>query len=240
MNAAIITVGDELLAGDIDNTNASWLAARLSERGVLLKEIATIPDEEAKIGETVRRFSDEYDAVIVTGGVGGTPDDVTMEGVAAAFGVPLEVDDEAYEAVAATVEEIRDRYPDFDVDMAAEASVPAGATVLLNSEGLSPGCVIQNVFVLPGIPGEMKAMFEDVADRFDGNLYSRTTHTELPESNIVGLLEEIRDEFDVSVGCYPDPERGPKRIKITADDQTRLRSAYDALTAELGEDAITQ
>lgn len=238
MNAAIITVGDELLAGDIDNTNASWLAAELTERGVEVKVITTVPDEEEVIAETVRRFSDTYDAVLVTGGIGGTPDDVTMAGVAATFGVALEVDDEAYTAVAEQVEQIRERYPDFDPDMDAEAAVPQGGEALLNSEGLSPGCVIQNVFVLPGIPGEMKAMFGDVADRFNGNLYSVTTHTELPESNIAGLLQEIRDGFDVSVGCYPDPDRGPKRIKITADDESRLQAAFDALTAELGDDTV--
>lgn len=233
MNAAIITVGDELLAGDIDNTNASWLAAELTERGVEVRVITTVPDDEEVIADTVGRFSDTYDAVLVTGGIGGTPDDVTMAGVAAAFGVSLEVDDAAYTAVAERVEQIRERYPEFDPDMEAEAAVPRGGEALLNSEGLSPGCVIQNVFVLPGIPGEMKAMFGDIADRFDGNLYSATTTTELPESNIAGLLEEIRDGFDVSVGCYPDPDRGPKRIKITADDESRLQAAHDALTAEL-------
>lgn len=239
MNAAIITVGDELLAGDIDNTNASWLAAQLTDRGVQVNVITTIPDDKAVIAETVSRYSDAHDAVIVTGGIGGTPDDVTMAGVATAFGVSLEVDDEAYAAVEARVAKIRERYPDFAPDMEAEASVPESGDALLNSEGLSPGCVIQNVFVLPGIPGEMKAMFDAVADRFEGNLYSRTTHTDLPESNIVDLLQEIRDSYDVSVGCYPDPDRGPKRIKITATEQTRLESAFAALTSVLDDDAYT-
>lgn len=85
MEVALITVGDELLAGDTVNTNANWLAAELSDRGVAVKRILSVPDDRAVIAECVRAYADAFDAVIVTGGLGGTPDDVTLEAVADAF-----------------------------------------------------------------------------------------------------------------------------------------------------------
>jgi molybdenum cofactor synthesis domain-containing protein len=232
MDVAIITVGDEILAGDIENTNATWIASQLTDRGVAVKEIITIPDVLETITWHVGRCSDEYDGVIVTGGIGGTPDDKTMRGVADAFGVAMQVNDRAYDDVTMTLEEIHERRPDLALDVEAEASIPADARPLINSEGISPGCVIENVFVLPGIPSEMKAMFGDIAEQFVGNLYSETTYTNEPESNIAGLLERVGEQYDVGVGCYPN-EDGPKRIKVTAEDKRRLQAAFEHLTEEL-------
>lgn len=239
MEAAILTVGDEILAGDITNTNASWLASELSDRGVEVRRITTIPDELPLLAETVRGLADAHDAVIVTGGIGGTPDDITIEGVAAAFDRELVIDATAREDIIAHVERVRDRHPDLDVDIDAEAAVPEGARVLLNSAGLSPGCVLANVYVFPGIPSEMKAMFDDVADEFDGERYSRITHTDRPESNIADLLGRVREEFDVQVGSYPQDDGGEKRIKLTASNEDRLNAAYEYLAERLASDDAT-
>ena len=86
MRVAIVTVGDELLVGDTVNTNAAWLGERLDERGVGIKRVVTLPDRVADIARVVNEYRAEYDAVVVTGGLGPTHDDKTMEGVAAAFG----------------------------------------------------------------------------------------------------------------------------------------------------------
>ncbi|MFW6000537.1 MAG: molybdopterin-binding protein, partial [Halorubrum sp.] len=86
MNAAVVTVGDELLDGDTENTNATWLCDRLDARGVTVRRVTVVPDEVSQIARVVNEYHAEYDAVIVTGGLGPTHDDVTMEGVAAAFG----------------------------------------------------------------------------------------------------------------------------------------------------------
>lgn len=232
MDVAIITVGDEILAGDIENTNASWIASQLTNKGVAVREILTIPDVLDTISRHVARCSDEYDGVIVTGGIGGTPDDKTMRGVAGAFGVSMQVNDRAEDDVVETLNEIHERRPDLSLDVEAEASIPGGADPLINSEGISPGCVIENVFVLPGIPREMKAMFSEIAGHFAGNLYSETTYTDEPESNIAGLLEAVGEEYGVGIGCYPN-EDGPKRIKVTAEDESRLQAAFEHLTEEL-------
>jgi molybdopterin-biosynthesis enzyme MoeA-like protein len=126
---------------------------------------------------------------------------------------------------------IRERVPDreFDVDVAAEAAVPTGSRPLVTEAGLAPGCVVENVYVMPGIPDELKATFETVADEFAGDRRSRFLYTVEPESNIVPALEAAAERFDVSVGCYPDREAEHNRLKVTGVDDAEL----DAATAWL-------
>ena len=227
MEVAIITVGDELLAGDTANTNATWLADRLSERGVTVERILALPDDRETITERVRAYSDVFDAVLVTGGTGGTPDDVTMEAVADAFDREMVVRERALEDVEKKVAVYKERNPDIDlqIDLEAEASLPEESRPLINDAGLAPGCVIENVYVMPGIPEELKSMFENVIEAFDGDSVSKFLYTVEPEANIVWALDDIEAEFDVSVGCYPDRDGGHNRLKLTATDQQTLDDA---------------
>jgi molybdenum cofactor synthesis domain-containing protein len=227
MEVALLTVGDELLAGDTENTNATWLATQLTDRGVTVTRILVVPDVQDVIAENVRTYSDAFDAVVVTGGLGGTPDDVTMDGVAAAFARDLAVDDLALVDVEETLTAIAgsEKHPDLDVNVEAEASIPAGARPLINRGGLSPGCVLENVYVLPGIPGEMRTMFEQVADEFEGDTVSRTLYTTVPEANLVDVLTNVRGKFEVAVGCYPDRDAGHNRLKLSADSEGPLNEA---------------
>jgi molybdenum cofactor synthesis domain-containing protein len=227
MEVALITVGDELLSGDTVNTNANWLAAELSERGVAVKRVLSIPDDRGEIADRVRGYAADFDAVIVTGGIGSTPDDVTMEAVADAFDREMAPTDLTVESVERRLEAIRERVPDreFDVDVAAEAAIPAGSRPLLTEAGLAPGCVIEGVYVMPGIPDELKAMFATVADEFAGDRRSRFLYTVEPESNIVPTLEAAMERFDVAVGCYPDREADHNRLKVTATDDDALDDA---------------
>jgi len=227
MEVALITVGDELLAGDTVNSNANWLATRLTERGVTVTRILSLPDDRATIAKHVVEYSDAFDAVIVTGGIGGTPDDVTMEAVADAFDREMVVREATLEHVEGTIEAYRETRPelDLDIDTDLEASIPEGSRPLLNDEGLAPGCVIENVYVLPGIPGELKAMFESVSEEFSGESISAFLYTVEPEANITWALGEVQEQFDVAVGCYPDREQQHNRLKITATDRESLDDA---------------
>jgi len=234
METALITVGDELLAGDTENTNATWLARSLSDRGVSVARILVVPDDRGAIAERTRAHSGAYDAVIVTGGIGGTPDDVTMEAVADAFDREMVVSDLALADIEKHLADLDGSIPDLDLDVEAEASVPAGSQPLLNAEGLAPGCVLENVYVLPGIPGEMKAMFADVADAFQGDAVSRYLYTTEPEANIVWALEEVRERFDVRVGCYPDREARHNRLKLVGEDETTVAAAATWLVDSTG------
>jgi molybdenum cofactor synthesis domain-containing protein len=226
MDAALLTVGDELLAGDVENTNATWLARQLADRGVTLARIAVVPDDVSVIAEYVASFSTEFDAVVVTGGLGGTPDDLTMDGVAAAFDRPLVVNEAAREDVERTLDAVRDEYPDLDLDVDRHASIPEGARPLFNTDGLSPGCVAENVYVVPGIPREMKAMFEQVAGEFAGDRVTRTFETSMVEGEATPMLQDAREELPaVALGSYPSRGDDPNRIKITAEDEAALDEA---------------
>ncbi|MFC7132660.1 MULTISPECIES: competence/damage-inducible protein A [Salinibaculum] len=225
MQVALLTIGDELLAGDTVNTNAAWLAERLTERGVTVTRILTIPDDRSLIAERVRAYSDAFDAVIVTGGLGGTPDDVTVDAVADTFDRDLVVSEQALSAVEERLDNLGDAVPDLDVDAEAEATIPAGSRPLLNPQGLSPGCVVENVYVMPGIPRELKAMFGEIAGEFAGDAVSKFLYTEEPEANIVSTLEGVAESFDVTVGCYPDREARHNRLKLIATDEGTLDEA---------------
>jgi molybdenum cofactor synthesis domain-containing protein len=231
MDVALITVGDELLDGDTVDTNGNWLATQLTERGATVRRILSLPDDRATVTERVRAYSESFDAVIVTGGIGGTPDDITMAAVADAFDREMVVTDLTLEAVEQRLAELHERLPELDVDVdpEAEAAIPEESRPLLNERGLAPGCVVGNVYVMPGIPGELKAMFESVAEEFSGDRRSRFLYTVEPEANIVPALEETMAEFDVTVGCYPDREAGHNRLKLTGTDDDQLAAAADWL-----------
>src|SRR5512140_2433009 len=149
-SAAILTIGNELLSGDVENTNGSWLARRLEAAGVDVRLIAVLPDEIEEIATTVREQAGRADLVLVTGGLGGTPDDLTREAVAAAFGV----EQAEYADVATQLRARFRRNPEY---AARWAMLPAGRRPLANPLGGAPGFVVENVYVLPGLPVEMEA-----------------------------------------------------------------------------------
>jgi len=197
--AAILTIGSELVSGDIENTNASWLARRLERLGVVVRLLAAVPDEIETIAELVRREAARVELVIVTGGLGGTPDDVTREAVAAAFGVPQEEHAEVAERLRARFT----RAPDY---AASWALLPAGARPLEIPRGGAPGFVIENVYVLPGLPGEMEPMFESIEDELRRERPIESWRRTFPtrESEITPLLVEAARRYpDVRVGSYP-------------------------------------
>jgi molybdenum cofactor synthesis domain-containing protein len=231
MDAAIVTVGDELLTGDTENTNATWLCSNLDDRGVDVERVTTVPDRVSDIARVVNEYHAEYDAVLVTGGLGPTHDDVTMEGVAAAFGREVELNEEA-------VEWLREEGGYAADDLATgTAELPAGARPLHNTEGVAPGAVVESCYVLPGVPAEMKAMFAGVAGEFDGEqTYVESVETPEPESALLDRLSEVQERFDVSVGSYPGET---VTLKITATEPAEARRAAGWLAehVENAEDA---
>jgi len=148
-----------------------------------------------------------------------------MEAVAAAFDRQMVEDEVARADVDRTLEAIAGDYPDLAVDASKEALLPAGSRPLVNHAGISPGCVLENVYVLPGIPSEMKRMFEEVAAEFAGDVRSEFLYTEEPEANLIERLDEVQTRFDVTVGCYPDRAAGHNRLKITGDGEETVAEA---------------
>ncbi|ELZ26270.1 competence/damage-inducible protein cina [Halogeometricum pallidum JCM 14848] len=217
MRVAVVTVGDELLAGDTVNTNASWLCERLAARGARVERVTTVPDRVSDIARVVNEYRAEYDAVVVTGGLGPTHDDLTMAGVAAAVGRELV---EHEEALAWLTE-----HGGYIADELAEgtAHLPARARMLPNEEGVAPGAVVEGIYVLPGVPDEMKAMFELVAEEFDGEeTFTRAVVTSEPESGLLDRLRDVQAAFDVTVGSYPGEN---VRLKLSGTDETEVEEA---------------
>ena len=230
MEVAILTVGDEVLAGDTENTNATWLASRLTDSGATVARILTLSDDRELLAETLEAWAEEFDAVVVTGGLGGTHDDVTVDALADAFDRDLVVEDAVREDVIATVAAYRDENPetveahDVEIDVDAWAALPEGSRALLNPEGLCPGCVLENVYAFPGVPAEMKALFEQVAAEFGGDAVSTTLYTPQPEASLLDALDGVRERFDVTVGSYPATE-ARNRLKVTGTDPDAVAEA---------------
>jgi len=231
MDVALLTVGDEVLAGDTVNTNASWLAAELTDRGATVRRILTVPDDHAVIAEWTREFADAYDAVIVTGGLGGTPDDVTMAAVAEGLGLDRVPFEDVRDGLLAKSKAFREANPElaeryeFDLDADEAARLPEGARPLVTDAGWAAGCVVDGVYVFPGVPDEMKAMFELVADEFDGEVVSETLYTPTPEGAMGDVLSDVREQFDVAVGSYPADPETPNRLKVTGTDENAVAEA---------------
>jgi molybdenum cofactor synthesis domain-containing protein len=223
MIAAILTIGNELDSGDVPNTNAAWLAKRLEPLGVHVAITAAVPDEEALIVDFVRRERARVDHLLVTGGLGGTPDDITREALAAAFEVPQETIPELRADLMARFK----RDPEYAGRWAA---LPAGAEPLENPLGGAPGFRLENVWVLPGLPREMEAMFDRYADAFGGGppIRSWRHHYRTGESQIADLLVEATGRWaTVAVGSYPSfAPTGPEvEIVLKSSDDFALSEA---------------
>jgi molybdenum cofactor synthesis domain-containing protein len=221
MQVALVPVGDELLAGETVNTNAAWLAEQLAARGVDIERITTVPDRVSDIARVVNEYHAAYDAVIVTGGLGPTHDDVTIDGVAYAFGRDLEENEESLSWL-----ETHGGYESNDL-ADGTADLPAGARPLHNTVGVAPGCVIESTYVLPGVPREMKAMFEKIESEFSGTIrHVETVTIDEPESTLLDRLEQLRERFDVTVGSYPGEY---VQVKIRGTDEAVVDDAAEWL-----------
>jgi molybdenum cofactor synthesis domain-containing protein len=221
MDAAVVTVGDELLAGDTENTNATWLCRELTERGVRVERVTTVPDRVDDIASVVDEYRRTYEVVLVTGGLGPTHDDVTMEGVADAFGRGVSLHEAAQQWLTSEGGYAAD-------DLApGTADLPDGARFLPNDVGVAPGAVLDSVYVLPGVPREMRGMFERVADEFAGQqTHVVVVETDEPESRLIDRLAAVQEAFDVTVGSYPGET---VRVKVSATDPDEAAAAADWL-----------
>ncbi|HVD00194.1 MAG TPA: molybdopterin-binding protein [Candidatus Dormibacteraeota bacterium] len=246
MTAAIIAIGDELLSGYTVDTNSNWIAQRLRALGVALKRTSQIRDREPEIVEQVRRdlADPEVDTVFLTGGLGPTPDDRTFSALAAALGRELVV-----------VEEVRDRIEgrlhrmlkaglidsaELNEGHLRMARIPAGAAaVLSNRIGSAPSPVYEvdgtRIFVLPGVPPEMKAIFAEEIE--PGYLAGGTALTvrELRirfavEGRFYPVLKELEETHpEVAVGSYPNFESKELTLRCTGADPARVEDALGIL-----------
>ncbi len=221
MDFIIISVGNELLSGDVVNTNAAYMARRLSRRGHKINRIIVVPDVVDEIAEEVRNASKKSDFVLVTGGLGATHDDVTAEGVAKAFNKKLVVFEEVANKIRA--------FSSNEVAIKKVASLPEGCEIIENDVGVAPGFVIENVAVMPGVPAEMKDVFEKLLERFgEENYFEDSLIVEGHEEKILNLLNTVVKEFkNVQIGSYP--KSGYVLIKFSGRDKNDVKKAKKRL-----------
>jgi len=232
-SASILTIGNELVSGDVPNSNAAWLARRLAPLGAEVRLAAALPDEIETVADFVRVEAPRVDFLLVTGGLGGTPDDLTREAIAAAFRVPQE----ELPGIAA---ELRARFARNPEYAARWALLPRGSRPLANPLGGAPGFVLENVYVLPGLPSEMEAMFASIEEEFRrGSPIQawRRVYTTY-ESVLAPTLAETAERWPgILVGSYPSfsTEGSTVEIVLKSSDADELAAASSWLAAAIEE-----
>ncbi len=235
--AAIALIGDELLSGKVVDENARLLIADLRELGVALRRVVILPDVVDEIAETVRALSSGYDSVFTSGGVGPTHDDLTMAGIARAFGTsvvrhPL------------LVERLRARYgAGLEERNLRMAEVPDGARLVGPGDDLTwPVVTYRNVYVLPGVPQIFRRKWEAIRESFrQAPFHLRSVFTTLDEGAMAHHLDSVVAQFtDVQVGSYPKIGAPDHRVKVTLESKTEasVRLATDRLVALLGDGVV--
>ena len=236
MSAALLSIGTELTRGELVNSNASWIAEELTTLGFDVRTHLTVADDEAIIAEELSRLGERAEVVVCTGGLGPTSDDVTSSAVARAAGVPLERD----AASLAHLERLyASRGREFLESNAKQADFPQGARVLPNPEGTAPGFEVQvgqaHCFFLPGVPKEMRAIFQESVLPAVGGMASPDAYQVhvrtfgLPESGVAELLADVEGSHEgVTLGYrahFPEIE-----VKVHVRAETALEAEERANT----------
>lgn len=217
--SALILIGNEILSGRTRDENIQFLARRLGELGIPLREIRVIPDVRETIVRTVTELRAAFDEVFTTGGIGPTHDDITAPCVAEAFGVPWEIDPPTF----ALLEDYFHK-TEFNTARQRMAHLPRGATPIANPVSLAPGFSIGNVHVMAGVPRIMRAMFEELAPSLKKGppVSSTTWHTlSLYEGTLAQGLEDVQDHYpQLDIGSYPfHREDGSYGVALIAKGQ---------------------
>ncbi|MDA8432759.1 MAG: competence/damage-inducible protein A [Nitrospiraceae bacterium] len=229
--AGIIIIGNEILSGKVQDSNSFYLVSELRALGVNIVRISVIPDEIETIGRECRSFSESFDYVLTSGGVGPTHDDITIAGIAYGFGVPV-IRHPALE------ERFRSRYGGSPGDSIMKmAEVPEGAEVVDFGNSRFPLVVFKNIFIFPGIPQYLREKFSLIKERFRCSaVYLKKLFLDAEESDIAAALNGIVDRnHDVSFGSYPVLDNPEYRIVITAESRSEdsLKIAFGELLAAL-------
>lgn len=230
--AAALVIGNELLSGKVRDANVVELARVLRRLGVELRRVVMVADEPALISAEVAALAREHTFLFTSGGVGPTHDDVTVASVAAAFG--LEV------APHPTLEGLlREHYRErLTEGHLAMARAPVGASMLQTDEVRWPVTVVQNVWVLPGVPEIFRLKLAVVEAHLgaDQPFITRSAYTNLDEGTLKPLLDRVvADHPEVAVGSYPTWSDPSYRTKLTFDgkDAALIERAFDAFVASL-------
>ncbi|RNJ62466.1 MAG: competence/damage-inducible protein A [Porphyrobacter sp. IPPAS B-1204] len=220
--AGLIVIGDEILSGRTQDKNIAQVATWLQVQGIRLAEVRVVPDVEARIVEAVNALSAAYDYLFTTGGIGPTHDDITVDAVAAALGVPVVIHPEArallerYYATRGGLNEGRLRM----------ARVPEGSELIPNRMSGAPGIRRGNLFLMAGVPHITAGMLDALTGELEGGapLLSETIGCWVAESEVADLLRQVEAAHDTcQIGSYPFFREG----RVGANFVVRSVSAED-------------
>ncbi len=230
--ACILVIGNEVLSGRTQDANIRFLAQRLGDMGMPVREVRVIPDVAEVIIRTVNEVRAAFDHVFTTGGIGPTHDDITSECVAAAFGVPWEPHLVVWARMQA-------HYPEGGFNAARQrmATMPRGAVLIDNGQTIAPGFSMGNVHVMAGVPAIMRAMFEMLAPSLPSGepIVSRSVHAaDIREGDLAAGLTEIQQRYPaLDLGSYPYFRAGGAGVAIVAKgvDAAAAEAAIAEVTA---------
>lgn len=236
-NATIITIGDELLIGQVVDTNSAWIGSTLSDHGMAVRERLAVADSLPDIQEALSRALSRSDVVIVTGGLGPTKDDITKHAVASFFGVTMHRDEEVFDHVRSLMAA---RGVEFNALNQGQADLPDGFSALHNAVGTAPGLFRDTgsalLFCLPGVPFEMKELFTNnvlpiIESRFalQSVLHSTVLVYGLPESELavaIAKWEEALPDY-LKLAYLPNPRGIRLRLSAYGVDRAVVEPIID-------------
>lgn len=234
--AGIVIIGNEVLSGKTQDINSHFFCTELRRLGVEVEKISTIQDEIELIGHEVATFSQRYDYVFTSGGVGPTHDDVTIDGIAHGFGLKVvrhpDIERRMRQRLGNQVNEARLRM----------ANVPDGAKLLATEALFAPIVNIRNVYIFPGIPSILQERFHAIKEMFrDAPYYLKNVYVRYGEGVIAEMLNELLVKFpQLMLGSYPVLDVPEYKVKVTLEskDQSYLDQALQAFVASLPNDAV--
>jgi molybdenum cofactor synthesis domain-containing protein len=231
--AAMLVIGDEILSGRTRDANMHFLAGEFTKHGIDLREVRIVSDDRPAIVAALNALRGSYDTVVTSGGIGPTHDDITADCVAEAFGVPIDVREDARALLAAHYER---QGSDLNTARLRMARVPDGATLIDNPVSVAPGFTIGNVHVMAGVPSVFQAMVASLMPKLTGGapLLSQTLRIMRGEGDIAGPLGELAREFDdLQFGSYPFQKDGVygANVVVRGTEGGRIDAAMTRLSA---------
>ncbi len=229
--AAILVIGDEILSGRTKDKNIGWIAEQLNEMGIDLIEARVIADVEAVIIRHVLELSKSCDYLFTSGGIGPTHDDITTASIAKAFGKKVIRHEEA-------VRRLLVHYEDTDIPFNEArqkmADIPEDAALIDNPASAAPGFILENVYVMAGVPPILQSMFEGLKDKLEGGQKKMrlTVQCGIGEGTIASIMAEISDAFEgLSVGSYPwfKPGQFGTAVVVSSKNREQVQSAAEKL-----------
>lgn len=246
MKATIITIGDEILIGQIIDTNSAWLAESLQALDIEVQRIVSISDTEEEIKQALTQNVKEVDLVILTGGLGPTKDDITKKAIADFLGLEMIFDDDLYN----NIKEIFKRYGREATEAhRLQSYMPSNTQKLANNMGTAPGMLFESngcmILSMPGVPYEMKYIFEKsfvpiIQERSKKlSVYHKTIHTAgQGETYIAERIESIVDAFPDYIKMAYLPSLGKVRLRMSGKhvDGDRLKAEIESYGMKIQEE----